>query len=86
MYIHIVSQAFTKTFYIPIFIEHFSENFILSCLYLNAMKVGPNKFYENNHFPNCNLYSIFLHIFSMIFTKLRILKLPSKAPKCIASR
>ena len=50
------------------------------------MKFAPNKFYNNNSFANWNLDSIFLHIFYMIFTKLRILKLLSKAPKFITSR
>ena len=50
------------------------------------MKFAPNKFYNNNSFANWNLDSIFLHIFYMIFTKLRILKLLSKAAKFITSR
>ena len=38
-YIHIVSEAFIKTFYIPTFIESFFEKFMLYFVYLNAMKV-----------------------------------------------
>ena len=52
-----------KTFYIPIFIELFCKKFVLSSVYFNAMKVAPNKFYNNNGFENWNLDSISLHIF-----------------------